>query len=89
MTDRIIRPAEAEHKTGYCNVHLHRLEEAGILPRRFKLNPDGGKYGAVGWMESWIDTYNNLMASGATADDLRDWVRKIKAARGKRPLVEE
>ena len=81
MTDRIVRPAEAERLTGYCDVHLRRLEAAGQFPPRFKLNPDGGPYGATGWLESWIETYNNLIASGATADELREFVRGIKANR--------
>ncbi len=56
--DRIVRTAEAELLTGYCDVHLRRLEARGEFPRRFKLADGGGPYGAVGWrlsdIESWI-----------------------------------
>ena len=74
MTDRIIRPAEAEKLVGYTDVHLRRLETAGTFPHRFKLNPDGGPYGATGWLESWIDGYNKRIASGASAQEIRAWV---------------
>ena len=48
MIDRIVRPTEAELLTGYCDVHLRRLEARGEFPRRFKLADGGGPYGAVG-----------------------------------------
>jgi predicted DNA-binding transcriptional regulator AlpA len=57
--DRIVRTAEAVELSALTNVHLMRLEQEGKFPRRFKLNPDGGKYGAVGWrlsdIQKWID----------------------------------
>lgn len=57
--DRIVRPAEAEVLSGYCYVHLVRLEKAGFFPKRFKLSPDGGRFGAVGWrlsdIQAWIE----------------------------------
>ena len=77
MTDRIIRPAEAEKLVGYCDVHIRRLEEAGTFPHRFKLNPDGGPYGAAGWLESWIASYNKLIAAGVSAQELRAWVKRL------------
>ena len=63
MTDRVIRPAEAERLSGYCDIHLRRLEAAGRFPRRFKLNPDGGIYGAVGWRLSDIERWLNDRAA--------------------------
>jgi predicted DNA-binding transcriptional regulator AlpA len=57
--DRIVRTAEAERLTGYCDVHLRRLEDRGEFPRRFKLSSSGGQHGAVGWKLSdilaWIE----------------------------------
>ncbi len=57
--ERIVRPHEAEKLTGYCDVHLRRLELRGEFPRRFKLTPGSGTYGAVGWrmssIQRWID----------------------------------
>ena len=57
--DRIVRPAEAEQLTGYCDVHLRRLEARGEFPPRFKLSEAGGPYGAVGWrlssIQHWIE----------------------------------
>lgn len=88
MTDRILRPTESSHKVGYSEMHMRRLEEAGLFPERLKINPDGGPYGAAGHLESWVDTYIELVASGATADELRDWVSRLKKAREKRPTLE-
>ncbi len=59
MTNRIVRPAEAEKLTGLCDVHLRRLEATGEFPVRFKLCENSGPYGAVGWrlsdIEAWIE----------------------------------
>ncbi len=59
MIDRIVRTAEAEKLSGYCNVQLMRLEAKGEFPQRFKLAEDSGLYGAVGWRYSdimdWIE----------------------------------
>ncbi len=59
MTDRIVRPAEAEKMSGYCNVQLMRLEAKGEFPPRFKLANNTGPYGAVGWrlsdIQDWIE----------------------------------
>ncbi len=70
MTERIVRPAEAERLSGFCNVHLVRLEAKGEFPPRFKLANDSGKYGAVGWrlsdIEAWIER-RAASASGAEA----------------------
>ncbi len=55
--DRIVRPAEAEQLTGYCDVHLRRLERAGLFPKRFKLSPNSGPYGACGWLLSDIEKW--------------------------------
>ena len=57
--DRIVRPTEAENLTGYCDVHLRRLEARGAFPKRFKLAENSGPYGAVGWrlssIQKWIE----------------------------------
>ena len=57
MFDRIVRPKEAEELVGLSGMHIRRLEEAGVFPKRFKLCPDSGKYGACGWMMSGIQAY--------------------------------
>jgi len=46
---RVVRLREAEKITGYSGMQLWRLERRGLFPRRFKLNPAGGAYGAVGF----------------------------------------
>ncbi len=60
MIDRIVRPAEAEKLSGYCNVQLMRLEDRGEFPKRFKLANNSGLYGAVGWrlsdIQKWIES---------------------------------
>jgi predicted DNA-binding transcriptional regulator AlpA len=56
--DAVMRDPEVRERTGYCNMQRRRMEAAGTFPKRFKLNPDGGPYGAVGWSRrevmAWI-----------------------------------
>ena len=48
----------------YSDVHLRRLEEDGSFPRRFKLNPNGGPQGAIGWDAGEIDRHlDSLIAA--------------------------
>ena len=69
--DRIVRTAEAELLTGYCDVHLRRLEARGEFPKRFKLSNAGGEYGAVGWklssIQRWIEQRAGTAGSVAAA----------------------
>ena len=57
MGDRILRLTETTKRVGFCGAHIARLEKAGLFPKRFKMNPDSGKYGAVGHLESHIDKW--------------------------------
>ena len=43
-----MRLPETTRVVGACDMTLRRWEEAGTFPRRFKLNPNGGVFGAVG-----------------------------------------
>jgi len=53
MTDiSIIRKPRVREKTGYSNSTIHRLEKAGLFPRRIKLGPR-----ACGYLESEIDLW--------------------------------
>ena len=52
--DEIIRQPETSRIVGYCDMQLRRMEGAGLFPARFKLNPTGGAYGAVGWSRAEI-----------------------------------
>ncbi len=56
--DAVIRQPETSRLAGYCDMHLRRLEDVGDFPKRFKLNPKSGTYGAVGWSRrevmAWI-----------------------------------
>ena len=58
-TRRVMRLSETTKVVGTCDMTLRRWEEAGSFPRRFKLNPDGGPFGAVGHdygeVMEWID----------------------------------
>ena len=45
---RILRIPQTEQISGFCNMQLWRMERDGLFPKRFKLNPNGGKNGAVG-----------------------------------------
>jgi len=52
---RILRPHETEAKTGFCDRQLRDLEAKGLFPKRFSLNPDGGR--AVGHLECEVDDW--------------------------------
>ena len=69
MFDRIVRPKEAEELIGLSGMHIRRLEEAGVFPKRFKLCPDSGKFGACGWMMSRIQAYLKKRAATAGAEE--------------------
>ena len=62
--DRIVRPVEAKVIHGYSNVHMRRLEDAGKAPKRMKLRPDSGPYGATGYMLSELLNFNRWRAAG-------------------------
>ena len=67
---RIVRPADVQELTGYTDVHLRRLEAAGDFPKRFKLAPNGGRFGACGWLLSDIEKW--LAERAASRDALPD-----------------
>ena len=45
---RVMRLRETTRTAGACDMTLRRWEEAGTFPRRFKLDPNSGPFGAVG-----------------------------------------
>jgi predicted DNA-binding transcriptional regulator AlpA len=55
--DAIIRQPETSRLVGYCDMQLRRMEQDGDFPRRFKLNPSGGAFGAIGWSRTEIMAY--------------------------------
>ena len=55
--DAIIRQPETSRLTGYCDMSLRRMEKDGTFPSRFKLNPNGGLYGATGWSRREVMTW--------------------------------
>jgi predicted DNA-binding transcriptional regulator AlpA len=59
----IVREPECFQISGLCNMQRRRLEADGKFPRRFKLNPDGGPFGACGWdfdeLMSWCAERRN------------------------------
>ena len=62
----IVREPERKQISGLCNMQCRRLEAEGNFPKRFKLNPDGGPFGAVGW------DFDELMA----------WIASRRGSRG-------
>ena len=66
MTHIVRYPECKKISGGYSIVHLQRLEDAGNFPKRFKLNPDGGPFGAIGW------DFEELMAWVAERRDSRE-----------------
>ena len=59
---RILRPHETQAKTGFCDRQLRDLEAKGLFPKRFPLNPCGGR--AVGHLEAEVDEW--IAARAAT-----------------------
>ena len=93
--DRIVRPAEAETIHGLSDVHVRRLEDAGDFPRRFKTCPDSGKYGATGWMLSWLLAWTQWRAAGGPGSWAEWWAAhraddtgtRLKARAAEREVV--
>ena len=71
--DRVVRLREAKPIHGYSDVHMRRLEEAGMAPKRMKLRPDSGKYGASGYMLSWLQAFNRWRAAGCPGSWAEWW----------------
>ncbi len=69
---RVVRDPECLEISGVCNMHRGRLEKAGLFPKRFKLNPDAGPFGAVGW----------------DFDELMQWLQERRASRDGAPVAE-
>ena len=65
----ILRPAQTAEMVGYSQVHIHRLEKAGLFPKRFPLNKDGGPYGAKGHFFGVIVDYLKARAAARDASD--------------------
>lgn len=59
---RILRPTETAAKVGICDRQLRDLESQGLFPKRFTLNPNGGR--AVGHLESEVENW--IAARAAT-----------------------
>jgi prophage regulatory protein len=59
MSERIVRPPEAEVKTGYSHSTIKRLVRAGKFPKPIRLA--GGR--AKGWLESTLDQYLKQLAN--------------------------
>ncbi len=81
MLDSIVRPREAKKIDGLSDVHRRRLEEAGKYPKRFKSCPDSGKYGACGWMLSWLQAWQQWRAAGGPGTWAEWWAAAQAAKR--------
>jgi len=82
---QIIRTPKTVALAGVCDMQLRRMEKAGTFPKRFKINPNGGKFGATGhyygevmeWCEARRDAraqqagQNAHIGDGACATRLR------------------
>jgi prophage regulatory protein len=67
MQRRVIRQPQTSQRVGLCDMQLRRMEQAGLFPRRFKLNPKAGPYGSVGWDESEIEEWIEARRSSRVA----------------------
>ena len=67
---RISRLPETLRAVGTCDMTLRRWEKAGTFPKRFKLNPDSGQFGAVGHDYDEVQEYiEKRRASRNQGDD--------------------
>ena len=64
---RVLRPAETAKMVGYTTVHIARLEEQGVFPKRFPLNKNGGPYGAKGHFFGVVVDYLKARAAARGA----------------------
>ncbi len=78
---RVVREPECFETSGYSNMHRGRLEEAGKYPKRFKICPDSGKYGACGWMLSWLQAWQQWRAAGGPGTWAEWWAAAQAAKR--------
>ncbi len=84
---KILRRSEIAEMVGYTTVHLGRLEKQGLFPKRFKLNADGGPYGAAGHFLGQVVDYLKARAakrgedSAAAHDFLKSQAAKRAAKR--------
>jgi len=58
---RILRPNQTAAKVGVCDRQLRDLEAQGLFPKRFPLNPSGGR--AVGHLENEVDAWIEARAA--------------------------
>lgn len=67
-TKRVVREPECFQISGFCDMQRRRMEKAGTFPKRFKLNPDGGPFGAVGWDADELDAWVKARADSRTPE---------------------
>jgi len=53
----VYRPEKTCALVGMSNTHVRRMELAGKFPRRFKLNPDSGPFGASAHLAEEVDAW--------------------------------
>ena len=63
---RVMRLSETTSTVGACDMTLRRWEKDGTFPKRFKLSPNSGKFGAVG--HDFHEVMENLAARRASRD---------------------
>ena len=63
---RVMRLPETTRTAGVCDMTLRRREKAGTFPRRFKLDPNSGPFGAVG--HDFDEVQENLEERRASRD---------------------
>lgn len=65
MTDVILRAPDVEEATGLTERSIRLMEAEGTFPRRFVLNPNGGR--AVGWRSSEVQAWIEQRAASREA----------------------
>lgn len=58
----ILRPQETAERVGLCERQVRNLEDKGLFPKRFSLNPSG-KGRAVGHLESEVEAWIEARAA--------------------------
>ena len=75
--DRVVRCRDTAEITGLGTMHTRRLERRGEHPKRFKLCPNSGQYGATGHMLSSLVAWVEWRAAGGPGTWTEWWADLI------------
>jgi prophage regulatory protein len=82
MSEQItfIRQPDVQRRSGLRKSSLYRRMQAGLFPKPISLSER-----SVGWREDVIDDYNRLIASGASEEAIRAFVKSLSPEENPKP----